>query len=75
MDAITVVDLQSIDMSLIEPRTYKKGFRDYAIEVAEFLWYGAIMIAAIGIYLGVCAMIVIWSSLTALELLVIHFPR
>ena len=75
MDAITWADLQSIDMELPQPKVCKKNYRDYAIEVAEFLGYGALMAAAIAAFLGVMAIIGLWGGLILLEQLVINFPR
>lgn len=75
MDAITWADLQSIDMELPQAQICKKNYRDYAVEVAEFLAYGALMVATIGVFLGVMAFIALWGGLALLEIMVINFPR
>lgn len=75
MDAITVEDLQSIDMSLIEPQKYKMKLKDYAIEVAEFIGYGALMLVTIGVVLAVAGMLALWGSLELLQQMIIMFPR
>ena len=75
MDAITVEDLQSIDMSLMPPQKIKRNLQDIAIEVTEFLGYGALMLITIGIVLVIIGVASLWGSLILLEQMIIHFPR